>query len=192
MPWASAASMRRAVRMSSLARDLPISRGSRWVPPAPGMMASEVSVSPSCACGAAMRRSQASKSSVPPPKAKPLTTPIVGCGSASRSSIVRRMFLTKIGTRSSGMVRRSFRSAPAQNDFSPAPVIRIARTDRSWRSSSNSVRSLRSVGNDRQFMTSGRLMVSVMTSPSRSMSTSSGWSGTSVGKSSLGFVMRAS
>ena len=47
MRSASSAPSLRAVRIRSFARALPMRRGSRCVPPAPGMIASEVSVSPS-------------------------------------------------------------------------------------------------------------------------------------------------
>ncbi len=55
-----------------------IARGSRCVPPAPGMMAQRTSVRPNVACGAAMRRSQASACSSPPARQKPLTAAIIG------------------------------------------------------------------------------------------------------------------
>ena len=46
MASASSAPTRRPVKISSLALPRPTSRGSRWVPPAPGMMASRVSGQP--------------------------------------------------------------------------------------------------------------------------------------------------
>ena len=123
MSSASAAPMRRPVKISSLALPRPTSRGSRWVPPAPGMMASRVSVSPMVAVSAAIRISQASASSVPPPRAIPLTAAMTGLLSCSmavnRLRIVKINSLTFMGLK----VARSLRSAPAQNAFSPAPVM---------------------------------------------------------------------
>ncbi len=75
---ASSASTRLPVKMSSLALPLPTSRGRRCVPPAPGMMASRVSVSPIEAAVETMRRSHASASSVPPPRAMPFTPAMTG------------------------------------------------------------------------------------------------------------------
>jgi len=72
-------------------------RGSRCVPPAPGMIASEVSVSPITTLLAAMRRSQASASSVPPPKAKPLTAAMTGTRSCSTD--VKRLRIVKMKRR---------------------------------------------------------------------------------------------
>ena len=66
---ASSALTNRPVKMRSLALLGPISRASRWVPPAPGMMPSSVSGWPKVASVAAIRMSAASASSQPPPSA---------------------------------------------------------------------------------------------------------------------------
>ena len=81
-PIASASSARtwRPVKMSSLARDDPIRRGRRWVPPPPGMTPSRTSGSPKRASSAQTRKSQASASSSPPPRAYPLTAAMVARG----------------------------------------------------------------------------------------------------------------
>src|SRR5262249_4786716 len=70
----------RPLQMSSLARAGPISRGSRCVAPAPGITPSSVSGCPTRASSAAMRRSQASASSRPPPSATPLIAAMTGRG----------------------------------------------------------------------------------------------------------------
>ena len=77
---ASSAPTKRPVKMRSLARAGPTSRGSRCVPPAPGMMPSRISGWPSRALSPATRRSQHSASSQPPPRAYPVTAAIVGLG----------------------------------------------------------------------------------------------------------------
>ena len=53
------------------------SRGSRWVPPKPGMIPRLISGWPKVADSAAIRKSQAMASSQPPPKAIELTAAIV-------------------------------------------------------------------------------------------------------------------
>ena len=53
-------------------------RGSRWVPPKPGVMPRPVSGWPNLAFSLARRMSQVMASSHPPPRAKPLTAAMVG------------------------------------------------------------------------------------------------------------------
>ena len=103
------------VKISSLARLTPISLGSRWVPPAPGMIARPVSGRPKRAYWVATRRSVQSASSQPPPNAGPSTTEIVGQGIYSSIVNVSLSFLTKSAPSSTVMPLRSLRSAPAQN-----------------------------------------------------------------------------
>ena len=62
----------------SIALALPIARGSRCVPPAPGMMPSLISGWPNFAVSAAMTMSHIIASSQPPPSAKPATAAITG------------------------------------------------------------------------------------------------------------------
>ena len=69
IPRASSAPMRRPVKISSLASAGPIRRGRRWVPPRPGRMPRLTSGKPKVAFSAAMRMSQASATSQPPPRA---------------------------------------------------------------------------------------------------------------------------
>src|SRR5215210_1364451 len=66
---ASSAPMRRPVKMSSFASAGPIRRGSRWVPPMPGSIPRPTSGKPKLAFSAAIRTSQASATSHPPPSA---------------------------------------------------------------------------------------------------------------------------
>ena len=130
---ASADSTRRPVKINSLALPRPIRRGRRWVPPAPGMMARRVSVRPRVAAVEAMRMSQASASSVPPPSAMPFTAAMTGMPSCSMA--VKRLRMVKMNsfTFSGGSPARSFRSAPEQKAFSPEPVITMTRTSRRCR-----------------------------------------------------------
>ncbi len=69
--------------MSRIARPWPTSRGSRWVPPPPGMIPRFVSGWPSFALSPAIRMSQAMASSQPPPRQKPLIIAITGLGKRS-------------------------------------------------------------------------------------------------------------
>ena len=62
----------------------PTTRGSRCVPPAPGVTARRTSGRPSLARSEAIRRSQHSASSSPPPSALPSIAAIVGIGSSAR------------------------------------------------------------------------------------------------------------
>ncbi|MCY1286914.1 hypothetical protein D9M70_358960 [compost metagenome] len=66
---ASAASIMREVRHRSIALALDTARGSRWVPPAPGMVPSFTSGWPNLAESAAMMMSHIIASSQPPPSA---------------------------------------------------------------------------------------------------------------------------
>ena len=68
----------RAVSTRSIALALPTARGSRCVPPAPGMMPSLISGWPNFALSAAMTMSHIIATSQPPPSAKPATAAITG------------------------------------------------------------------------------------------------------------------
>ncbi len=93
-PMESASSARtwRPERISSLARDDPIRRGRRWVPPPPGITPRRISGRPSRASSAQTRKSQASASSSPPPRAKPLTAAMVARGSEASAPRARPKF----------------------------------------------------------------------------------------------------
>eukprot|EP00213_Chloropicon_mariensis_P001614 CAMPEP_0197482526 /NCGR_PEP_ID=MMETSP1309-20131121/55989_1 /TAXON_ID=464262 /ORGANISM="Genus nov. species nov., Strain RCC998" /LENGTH=113 /DNA_ID=CAMNT_0043025045 /DNA_START=71 /DNA_END=412 /DNA_ORIENTATION=- len=68
------------VKMRSFAFAAPTSRGSLCVPPAPGMIASLVSGSPTTASWLPTLKSHARASSNPPPSAMPSSAAIVGTG----------------------------------------------------------------------------------------------------------------
>ena len=68
-------------------------RPSRCVPPAPGMIPSVVSGSPTFTCAAATRRSHTSASSRPPPNATPLSAAITGFGDRSSGPELRAIQL---------------------------------------------------------------------------------------------------
>ena len=74
---ASHASIGSPVRFISRAFGSPTIRGSRWVPPKPGMIPRLISGWPKLADSPASRKSQAIASSHPPPKAIELTAAIV-------------------------------------------------------------------------------------------------------------------
>ena len=119
----------RPVRISSLARARPTTRGRRCVPPAPGVTARRTSGSPSFARSDATRMSHASASSSPPPSALPSIAAIVGIG---RSASRRRRPLLELraarGRRARGGPRTRLTSEPAENARSPLPVTTTART----------------------------------------------------------------
>ena len=102
MASASAAPTNRPVKISSLARLGPISRVSRWVPPAPGMMPSLISGWPSIASSAAIRMSAHSASSQPPPSAYPLIAATTGLrirATAAKCPAARRECAHHVGVR---------------------------------------------------------------------------------------------
>src|SRR5262245_16487174 len=102
-------------------------RASRAVPPAPGMTPRRTSVNPISAVSAAIRMSHASASSSPPPNAAPLIAAITGRRNAATAFISRLSSSRNPHVCSSDIVRRSFRSAPAEKAL-PAPVTTTART----------------------------------------------------------------
>src|SRR5215813_918007 len=158
---ASAAGTRMPVRIISRALPRPTRRGSRCVPPPPGMMARLISVRPSCASSAAMRMSQARASSRPPPRAKPRMAAMMGwlhrSISARKSSRLRasRKWVGVGGSRNSRM------SAPAQKARSPAPVMTTTLTVSSVRSRVKISRSWPRMALFMALSTSGRSRVRV-------------------------------
>src|SRR5436190_484595 len=74
--------------MSEMALASPVSRGRSCVPPAPGMMPSVTSGSPTTASAAAMRASQPSAISKPPPNAAPEIAAITGFGHCSMAAMI--------------------------------------------------------------------------------------------------------
>ncbi len=153
--------------MSSFAFATPTIRGSRCVPPAPGMMARLVSVSPIRTFEEQMRMSQASASSVPPPKAKPLIAAMTGTRTFSTAVKVLRIVKMKRRTWSCVSVRLSFRSAPVEKDHflgsSPAlaPVMMMHRRLRSKLASRMTSARAASRSKLKQFMASGRFRVRI-------------------------------
>ena len=102
-----------------MARDGPISRGSRWVPPAPGMMPSRISGWPTLAFSPSTRKSAHRASSRPPPSAYPVIAAMTGLGIRATAlkafwmpapySMIRAWLASAI----------SLTSAPAAKVFSP-------------------------------------------------------------------------
>ena len=179
---ARAAPMRRPVKISSFAAATPAIRARRCVPPAPGMIPSRASVRPISAPSAAIRMSQASASSSPPPNATPFTAAMVGRGNAASVSMSALISPRKTRVSSSVQVRRSFRSAPDENALSPPPVSTSARRSAPPAISAVSLpRSLVSSATnarDSAFAAAGRFSVTDTIGPRRS--TSSGASGPEV------------
>ena len=100
---------------------MPTMRGSRWVPPKPGVMPSPTSGWPNLAFSLARRMSQAMASSHPPPRAKPLTAAMTGL--ERFSSFKKTLPPWTPNFRPSAEVKPfiSPMSAPATNER-PAPV----------------------------------------------------------------------
>ena len=105
--------------------------------PAPGMIASLVSVRPMRAFPLATRKSHDIAISKPPPRATPSTAAITGIGSLENEDKSARARATAGPTSDSAMVRRSLRSAPAQKN--PGTKLR-----------STTTRTLRSCSTDRR------------------------------------------
>jgi len=122
---ASSALKARPVKNKSIAICLPTTRGSRCVPPAPGIAASVISGWQNFAVAAAMTISHISTNSQPPPAANPLTATITGFEMSGKLE-TQPMNLPAIA--SSAVISAISRmSAPAQKCLS-ADEIRIART----------------------------------------------------------------
>ena len=119
-----------ADRFISSALFCPTSRGSRWVPPKPGMIPSLISGWPNSAERAAMRMSHAIASSQPPPKARPLTAAIVATPEVpiSRSSAWVRSNSSRRAAESASIVVNALMSAPALNRNGLEEAITSART----------------------------------------------------------------
>ncbi len=105
----------------SSARSTPATRGSRWVPPAPGRMPSFTSGRPSLASGAATRWVQVRASSSPPPKATPWIAATTGFLQPSRISS------TSCSDGDMGGLVNSVMSAPPEKPR-PAPISTMALT----------------------------------------------------------------
>src|SRR5438093_1528878 len=163
-----------------MARALPIRRGRRWVPPAPGMMPSEDSVWPILErpSSTMTRKSQQSVSSLPPPSAWPLMAAITGFGHRSMAMkwwFIRRMN-SAIWSVASGASRSmpiiEVRSAPTLKYFSYSDASTTTRTDASLPSSSNAAASS-CIRSSAIALLPLRCMTTRATAPSRLTSTSS-------------------
>ena len=164
---ASSASSTLPVRISSLARARPTTRGRRCVPPAPGITARRTSGSPSFARADATRRSHASASSSPPPSALPSIAAIVGIGRAASRVDVRSSSSSRSRPPGPRWASNSPTCEPAENARSPAPVTTTARTSPGSAASSCASASFSSSSSSRVTRLSGGLTsVSRATRPS--------------------------
>ena len=121
----------RPLTISGKAASGPISRGSRCVPPQPGMMPSVTSGRPMRVLGwsVAIRYPQASAHSVPPPKQAPSITATVGTGSAlMRSNSPCTVTFRRVAAAVSGSASSSPISAPAMKQPGFALRTRTSRT----------------------------------------------------------------
>src|ERR1700730_1724483 len=131
------------------ARALPIRRGRRCVPPAPGMIPSADSVCPmrDRPSSTMIRKSQQSVISLPPPRACPLMAAITGLGQRSIAEKCAFMRFMNPATwpAASGALRSMLasevRSAPTLKYFSYSDASTIARTEGSPPSSLNAAAS---------------------------------------------------
>nr|WP_293768326.1 hypothetical protein [Sporichthya sp.] len=115
----SGAPTKRPENSRSLALAGPTSRGSRWVPPAPGMTPSNISGNPSWAFSAHTRKSAHSASSHPPPNAYPVIAAMTGLG-MSATALKQACKRTERFAMSVGeMSTISLMSAPAAKTRSP-------------------------------------------------------------------------
>jgi hypothetical protein len=153
------------IRIISIALARGTVLGKRWVPPAPGMIAHRTSVSPKTACSAATRTSQQSISSSPPASAYPFTAAMIGFQISrprvippSPGSLWPRAL---VFPNACGM--SFFRSAPAENAFSPAPVRIATQASGSSRNRVHASISYWCISGSTAFMASGRSIVIVTT-----------------------------
>ena len=102
-----------------MARFSPICRGSRCRPPASAASPTRGSGSAKVAFSEAMMRSQASAISKPPPMATPLTAAMIGLSQSKREVSPAKPPLSQPRFPPAAC---HFRSLPAQNALSPAPV----------------------------------------------------------------------
>ena len=150
-------------RIIGSAFSMPTRRGSRCVPPAPGMIPSLISGRPSRVPAAATRKWQPIVSSSPPPSGVPCTAAMVGFFTSSM------MVITSIRPGGCGGLPNSVMSAPATN-VRPAPVRMIASTPASSRAAmTQSLMPARTAW--RSAFTGGLSMVMMATLPSRRMLT---------------------
>src|SRR3954470_18160156 len=125
---ASSAPTGSPTRFISSALLSPTSRGSRWVPPKPGMMPSLISGWPNEAESAAIRRSHDIASSHPPPKASELTAAMVATRDCPRSrNVACAVSMSSLPCCSSICVN-ALMSAPAEKTTGELEAMISART----------------------------------------------------------------
>ena len=105
----------------------PTRRGSRWVPPKPGMIPRLISGWPKLADSAAIRKSQAMASSHPPPKANALTAATVATEERSMSRRRPCMASSSSAPAAASILVNALMSAPAQNSIGLADANTTAR-----------------------------------------------------------------
>jgi len=109
----------------SLALDAPTRRASRCVPPPPGMMPRRISGWPNRLDVPAIRRSQASASSQPPPSATPATAAIVGHGIPATAFNAPRKAAPIRATCSGGEIANGSVPPRSANSEMSAPAAKI-------------------------------------------------------------------
>src|SRR5580658_1327259 len=142
-----------------IASPLPTSRGSRCVPPYPGIIPSFTSGCPSLALSLARRIVQARASSHPPPSANPLMQAITGLPRFSIRSSTACPRCAYSLPETASCFASSPMSAPATKAFSPAPVKIATRIEVSFLISRNAVPNSSIVAMLSALSTFGRLTV---------------------------------
>ena len=149
-----------------MARASGMVRGSRWVPPAPGMIAHLTSARPSRAWSAAILKSQASTISRPPASATPLMAAMMGLKVVTPRVIPPKFQSSMTPSPWAGI--SVFRSAPAEKALFPAPVRIATHRLSSSRNSSQTFSSSWLCAMSSAFIASGRSIVTTARRPSRS------------------------
>ena len=154
----------RAVRIMPIARFSPICRGSRCNPPASAARPTRGSGNANVAFSEAMMRSQASAISKPPPMATPLTAAMIGLSQSKREVSPANPPLSQPRFPPAAC---HFRSLPAQNALSPAPVTIATHCAGSAENSSNTLSSSKCASVCSALYTSGRDSVTIVIGPLR-------------------------
>ena len=147
-----------------MARFRPIWRGSRCTPPASAARPTRGSGSAKVAFSDAMMRSQASAISKPPPIATPLTAAMIGLSQSNREVRPAKPPLSQPRLPPAAC---HFRSLPAQNALSPAPVTIATHCSGSAEKSSNTLLSSKCASICSALYTSGRDSVTIVIGPLR-------------------------
>src|SRR6202022_626960 len=153
-----------AVRIMPMARFSPICRGRRCKPPASAARPTRGSGRAKVAFSEAMIRSQASATSKPPPIATPLTAAMIGL---SQSKRVVRPEKPPFPHPRLPPAACHFKSLPAQNALSPAPVTMATHCSGSAAKSSNTLFSSKCASICSALYTSGRDSVTIVIGPLR-------------------------